>query len=106
MISTASISLLAGTAFVALAPILISTPVQAQEPTAPKGAIPSPDSVNPTKRPGESLSRQLDRNKGVIQPPGSVDPEMAIPAPRAGSQTTPVIPPPGSSGNNKSPQPK
>ena len=55
----------------------------------------------------ENPSQQLDRQKGVIQPPQSVDPEMQVtpPAP-SGSQRMPVIPPPGSPGGDQTIQPK
>jgi hypothetical protein len=47
----------------------------------------------------EPLSNQLDRSGGVIHPP-DVDPGIAQSPPKIGSQSTPVIPPPGSSGDS------
>jgi hypothetical protein len=54
----------------------------------------------------ENPSQQLDRQKGVIQPPQSVDPEMQVRPPNPGEQKTPVIPPPGSPGGDPTIQPK
>jgi hypothetical protein len=51
--------------------------------------------------PGETLSDRLDRNKGVIRPPTNVDPKMAVPAPKIAPDSTPVIPPPGTSGGDR-----
>jgi hypothetical protein len=73
--------------------------------TGPKAGPHSPAETQ-DKLPGETLSQQLDRNKGVIRPPSGTDPKMTIPPPPAGSQNTPVIPPPGSPGGDQSVQPK
>jgi len=54
----------------------------------------------------DNPSQQLERQKGVIRPPQSVDPEMQIPPPDPGAQKTPVIPPPGSPGGDPTIQPK
>ena len=66
---------------------------------------PVPGSVPSQPREGESLSEQLSRSGGVINPPANPDPDMAKPPPDTGS-TTPVIPPPGSPGGDPSIQPK
>ena len=52
------------------------------------------------------LGQQLDRSQGVIRPPGGVDPGMQVPPPDPGSQRTPVIPPPGSPGGDRTIEPK
>src|SRR5208337_2272480 len=69
-----------------------ASPAEAQQAgqTPPKaGQIqPIPDS-----RPGETLTRELDRNKGVIGPP-STDPGLTIPVPPAGGDSMPIVPPP------------
>ncbi len=67
-------------------------------PPAPKSPPPSEGSSNPSDR--------LSRSGGVIQPPSVADPGMARPAPDAGAQSTPVIPPPGSPGSNSDVVPK
>jgi len=54
----------------------------------------------------DNPSQQLDRQKGVIRPPQSVDPEIQIQPPDPGAQKTPVIPPPGSPGGDPTIQPK
>jgi hypothetical protein len=87
-------------------------------PAEPKKTIPEkvapqeksiPDSSTPGTAgaaPGESLSEQLERNEGVIQPPPGTDPEIHVPAPDPDPGTTPVIPPPGSPGNPSDVRPK
>ncbi len=69
---------------------------------------------NPNARPGETvgqapsdsapLSDRLAAGNGVLCPPSGVDPEIRAPTPDVGK--TPVIPPPGSPGGDKSVQPK
>ena len=53
----------------------------------------------------ESLSDRLERTDGVIRPPGGIDPQMQVPPPEQGSRT-PVIPPPGTPGGDRSIEPK
>jgi hypothetical protein len=55
--------------------------------------------------PSGSLSDELSRTGGVMQPPATGDQGVVAP-PRAGSQSTPVIPPPGTPGGNQEVQPK
>ena len=54
----------------------------------------------------EPLSDKLDRQGGVIHPPGDVDPGITQAPPAIGSQSTPVIPPPGSPGGKRGVNPK
>jgi hypothetical protein len=54
----------------------------------------------------EPLSDKLDRQGGIIHPPGDVDPGMTQAPPAIGSQSTPVIPPPGSPGGKPGINPK
>lgn len=42
----------------------------------------------------QTLSEQLDEDKGVIKPPDIGDTEIYVPAPDPDPGTTPVIPPP------------
>ena len=53
---------------------------------------------------GGNLSDKLSGTGGVIHPQEGVDAKMQKPAPSTG--TTPVIPPPGSSGGNPDVEPK
>jgi hypothetical protein len=53
----------------------------------------------------ESLSDRLDRTDGVIRPPSGVDPQMQVPPPEQRSRT-PVIPPPGTPGGDRTIEPK
>ena len=54
----------------------------------------------------EPLSEKLDRSGGVIHPPSGVDPGISQAPPEIGSQSTPVIPPPGSPGGKRGVNPK
>lgn len=56
--------------------------------------------------PDQTLSEQLDEDKGVIDPPPVGDAEIHVPAPNPTPGTTPVIPPPGTPGGDPSIQPK
>jgi hypothetical protein len=58
-------------------------------PTAPEG----------------SLSNELSRSHGVIQPPPTGD-QGVVPPPSPGTSRMPVIPPPGTPGGNPEVQPK
>ena len=78
--------------------------VAPQEKSIPDSKEPAPGSSEPA--PGESLSNQLNRNEGVIQPPRDIDPGIDVPAPNPNPGTTPVIPPPGSPGNPSDVRPK
>jgi hypothetical protein len=55
--------------------------------------------------PSGSLSDELSRSGGVMQPPSTGDQGVVAP-PKAGPQSTPVIPPPGTPGGNQEVQPK
>jgi hypothetical protein len=94
--------------------ILAAGPALAQNPQAappanptvpvapPNAAPPPPEKIAP---PDRDLSNNLSRQKGTITPP-NVDPGMMVTPPRDGAGTTPVIPPPGSPGGNRSVIPK
>jgi len=77
--------------------------------TMPMDRDPPPKSETegqaPPAAPG-NLSDQLDRSKGVIRPPQSVDPDMQVSPPDPNSQKTPVIRPPGSPGGDPTIEPK
>jgi hypothetical protein len=53
---------------------------------------------------GEPLSDKLDRQGGVIRPPGGIDPKMTQSPPAEGKM--PVIPPPGTPGGDQGVHPK
>jgi hypothetical protein len=88
----------------AIAPAVSFAASPAQE--APKSPPQDPRSRSSDRRPGETLSEQLDRNNGVIRPPAGTDPGIAAPVPDPTPGTTPVIPPPGTPGGNPTIQPK
>ncbi|HZS85278.1 MAG TPA: hypothetical protein VFA50_20560 [Stellaceae bacterium] len=52
------------------------------------------------------MSDTLSRTGGVLHPGINPDPGMSKAPPNPGAQSTPVIPPPGTSGNNPEVQPK
>ncbi len=94
--------------------ILTAAPALAQNPqptsptnptvpvAPPNAASPPPEKIAP---PDNTLSNRLSQQKGTIAPP-NVDPGMTVTPPRNGRVTTPVIPPPGSPGGNRSVIPK
>ena len=89
-----------GAAFAQTAsPAANCTPTQ----TNPQQGTLSPNGTT-TGQNAEPLSDKLARSDGVLCPPGGVDTEMHVPTPNAG--TTPVIPPPGSSGGDQNVRPK
>ena len=55
--------------------------------------------------PRGNLSDQLDRSKGVIEPPQTVDPGMQVTPPNPDARM-PVIPPPGSRDGDQRVEPK
>ena len=71
-----------------------------------KEAVPNQRDQGISGSSGGSLSHQLDRSGGVIQPPTNVDPGLTQPAPQVGAHSMPVIPPPGTPGGNPDVKPK
>jgi hypothetical protein len=88
--------------------LLATSATLAQEPTVPADPPPAgspqvvPEKIEPDRPiggpppppPGETLSDELSRTNGVIQPPKGVDPEMVEPPPDDGAAVGPVIKPP------------
>jgi len=60
-----------------------------------------PEKIAPSGSSTEPLSKQLNRSGGVVRPPADIDPGIAQTPPQIGPQSTPVIPPPGSSGEDR-----
>jgi len=71
-------------------------------PTLPDAKLPGSSSP---ERSG-SMSEDLSRSGGVIQPPPTVDPGMRQAPPSPGPQSMPVIPPPGTPGGDPTVKPK
>lgn len=98
MKATMAAMLLAALAAAPLAPAL------AQQNNAPRQAAPVPPGSDAAPQSeqgpnsGSSLSDELSRSKGVVQPPATGDSGVLRPPP-AGTESTPIIRPPGSSGN-------
>jgi hypothetical protein len=91
--------------------ILAAAPALAQSPPAaspanptvpvapPNAEAPPPEKIAPPE------SNRLSQQKGTITPP-NVDPGMMVSPPKNSGMTTPVIPPPGSPGGDRSVIPK
>ena len=104
--------------FAGLAALLSISACQAQTtaPAPPPAAPPQNDAappvpprdVVPQASPPASgtLSEQLSRSGGVIQPPPQVDRKIEAPTPDPGAQSMPVIPPPGTPGGDPTVKPK
>jgi hypothetical protein len=79
-------------------------------PAAPRDTVPQPRDVVPqAKEPGAAsgtLSEQLSRSGGVIEPPSHADRKIEAPTPHPGAQSMPVVPPPGSPGGDPNVKPK
>jgi hypothetical protein len=92
----------------AAAPALAQNPqpTSPENPTVPvappSAASPPPEKIAPADG---NMSGKLSQQKGTITPP-NVDPGMMVKPPRNDASTTPVIPPPGSPGGNRSVVPK
>ena len=54
----------------------------------------------------EPLSDRLDRSRGMLRPPGGIDPGLTQSPPSTGPRSTPVIPPPGTRGDEGEINPK
>lgn len=81
-----------------------------QAPEQHQGQATRPDDATGLQQgtstaPSGSLSDELSRSGGVMQPPATGD-QGVVPPPKAGPQSTPVIPPPGTPGGNQQIQPK
>jgi hypothetical protein len=61
---------------------------------------------NATSDGNQSLSDKLDKSGGVIKPAEGVDPKIVQPAPVPNPNSTPVIPPAGTTGGPPGPEPK
>ena len=82
-----------------------TSPANPTVPVAPPNApSPPPERIAPPESDG-TLSDRLSKQKGTIAPP-DVDPGMTVRPSGQGAATTPVIPPPGSPGGNRSVVPK
>lgn len=100
----AALALLAG-ASAAAAQVPRPDPKMPDAPP-PGAAVPETTPRDTTgQSPAENLSDRLERSKGVIRPPGHVDPEIHVTPPATGDPM-PVIPPPGSPGGDQAVQPK
>lgn len=84
---------------------LTCMPMIAYAQTSEQGPVAKPDA--PPKNSGDApLSKKLDRNDGVLKPPGGIDPEIHQPPPANTRDKMPVIIPPGEPGGDQSVQPK
>lgn len=67
---------------------------------ARRDATKIPEKMEPSGSSTEPLSDRLNRSSGVIRPSQNPDPDMAKPTPNLGPRSTPVIPPPGTTGGS------
>ena len=102
---TALAALLAGSVASAAMAVTPTSPNKDQSAgkSAPQGIPEDPATSGSSTEP---LSDKLNRQGGVIHPPGDVDPGMTQAPPTIGSKGTPVIPPPGSPGGKPGINPK
>ena len=96
-----------GLGLVALVPAQAQTATPGTQPIPEKDATRSPDKLKAQQAPSsiqngpsESLSSKLNQSGGVIKPTGDVDPGMKTPAPVDHPNSTPVIPPSATGGEN------
>jgi hypothetical protein len=84
-------------------------------PVSSSNASPLADKPAPGKIPEDPatsggstapLSEKLGRSGGVIRPPSDVDPAIKQEPPAIGSESTPIIPPPGTPGGKPGVNPK
>lgn len=80
-------------------------PPEIMEPPI-ESTTPPPDPSTGGSAPKEPLSKKLEQNEGVLEPPRGIDPEIKKPIPEDFNAKTPVIPPPGEPGGNQNVQPK
>jgi hypothetical protein len=98
-------SLIALIGFIAACGAAMGQP--AEVPHSVKPACPPDVSANGAPTVGRAtpnLSDKLSESKGIICPPGAVDPEMTVRPPHTGDMK--VIPPPGSPGGDPNLHPK
>lgn len=103
------ISRLASPIGIALALAWIAVPALAQTRTPLPPETPSHQTVPQAGGSGgsnEPLSNKLDRSGGVIRPPANIDSGLTKSPPKAGSESMPVISPPGAPGSNSEANPK
>ena len=98
--------------YAAIAVLIAGVTTATAAPVSSSNATPTADKPSQGKIPEgsgsstEPLSEKLDRSGGVIHPPSGVDPGISQAPPAIGSQSTPVIPPPGSPGGKPGVNPK
>ena len=73
--------------------------------STPSDRAQQPKTETEGQSPSRNLSDQLDRSKGVIRPPQSVDPQMQVTPPNPDARM-PVIPPPGTRDGERTIDPK
>lgn len=96
-----------GLSLFALASAAHAQPTTGSQAIPEKDATSSPDKLKTQQAPStiqngrsESLSSKLNQSGGVIKPTEDVDPGMKTPAPVAHPNSTPVIPPSATGGEN------
>ncbi len=75
-------------------------------PRTERPAQPQPRADGPGAHDGIERPVQPRIPRGVLRPPGQVDPGILAPVPVPRPGTTPVIPPPGTPGGDPAPRPR
>ncbi|SFK77857.1 hypothetical protein [Falsiroseomonas stagni] len=75
-------------------------------PRTERPAQPQPRADGPRAHDGIERPVQPRIPRGVLRPPGHVDPGILAPVPMPRPGTTPVIPPPGTPGGDPAPRPR
>ena len=86
----------------------LKAPPEVQAPAETLAPPTVPDSVEPgiSGSSTEPLSNRLDRSRGVLRPPGGIDPGLMQSPPSSGPNSTPEIAPPGTPGGKRDVNPK
>jgi hypothetical protein len=96
-------ALTGGTCVWLAAALALAQPAWSQSTPSDRDRQPKTETEGQSSR--GNLSDQLDRSKGVIQPPQTVDPGMQVTPPNPDARM-PVIPPPGSRDGDQRVEPK
>ena len=83
--------------------VSLSATANAQTAAQPPAQKPGAPAEKPSDVP---TSKKLNKNDGVIKPPGGIDPQIHQAPPETTGDKMPVIVPPGEPGGDQSIQPK
>jgi hypothetical protein len=86
----------------------LKAPAEIRVPTETLSPQRVPEAIEPgiSGSSTEPLSDRLGRSRGVLRPPGGIDPGLMQVPPPSGPRSTPEIPPPGTPGGIPGANPK